>query len=145
MTNTKEIDDFFNRYASIVNNALFGDTLDTETIRKFFANYVVGANPLGIAGGSNDEQFQKSIRQGIEFYRQIGITSMNISSKEITLLDDLHAMVKVFWKSFYSKDSTSGEICFDVVYIVQNIEDNPRIFAYITGDEQGALREHKLI
>lgn len=145
MINTTEIDDFFNRYASIVNNALFGDPLDTETIKDSFAGFVVGANPLGVAGGINDEKFQTTIQQGIDFYKRIGITSMNILSKEITVLDDFHAMAKIHWNSVYSKGDNSGEIPFEVIYFVQCRDGSPRIFAYITGDEQGALRDHKLI
>jgi hypothetical protein len=34
---------------------------------------------------------------------------------------------------------------FDVIYFVQIIGEKPKIFAYITGDEQGASREKDLI
>lgn len=145
MIDSNRIDDFFNRYASVVNNALFGGALDMDMITHSFADFVVGANPMGVAGGSNDENFRKSIQQGIDFYKQIGITSMNISSKEITALDEFHAMVKINWTAFYVKKSSSGEIAFEVFYFVRDKDDTTRIFAYITGDEQGALRDHQLI
>lgn len=145
MAMIENMDDFFSRYASTMNNALFGDIFDMDVLQKSFAGFVVGANPMGVAGGNNDAQFQKLIRQGIDFYKQIGIMSMNISSKEITVLDDFHVLVKVYWKAFYAKESISGEIPFEVFYVVHGGNADPKIFAYITGDEQAVLRDHKLI
>ncbi len=34
---------------------------------------------------------------------------------------------------------------FDVFYILQDINNELTIFAYITGDEQGVMKEHGLI
>ncbi len=71
---------------------------------------------------------------------------MKIASLDITLLDDLHSMVKVHWQAIYNKKNGSEEsIDFDVIYFVQMIDDQLKIFAYITGDEQGVLRERGLI
>jgi hypothetical protein len=145
MARTEDIQDFFNRYASTMNNALFGDAYDIDSIMSSFANFVVGANPMGVAGGKNDDQFAEAIRQGIDFYKKIGIVSMNIVSKEITALDDFHAIVKIFWSSFYEKEMVSGEISFQVVYLVQCKDSAIKIFAYVTGDEQAAFRAHKLV
>jgi hypothetical protein len=145
MVTIENLNDFFSRYALTVNNALFGGVIDTDVFHNSFASFVVGANPLGIAGGSNDDKFQKAITDGIDFYKRIGIISMNISSIEITTLDHIHSLVKVFWKAFYVKDDLSGEIPFEVFYVVQNGSTAPKIFAYITGDEQAALRQHHLI
>lgn len=145
MISGEMIDDFFGRYASAMNNALFGEVYDQAMITGAFSDYVVGANPLGVAGSKNDENFRQTILKGIDFYRQIGITSMNILSRDITILDRCHAAVKVSWTSFYSNKKNSGEIPFEVLYLVQSRDDAIRIFAYITGDEQQALKEHKLI
>lgn len=137
--------DFFNQYASTMNNALFGDSYDGKIILNSFADYVVGANPLGIAGSKNDGEFDKAINQGIDFYKRIGITSMNITNQEVTILDDFHALVKVYWNSFYRKDDFFGEIPFEVIYIVQRKDHLIKIFAYITGDEMSALKRHRLV
>ena len=65
---------------------------------------------------------------------------------EITQLDPRHAMTKVHWKSgFVRKDRSAGSIEFDVIYLVQIKDLQPKIFAYITGDEQSALKEEGLI
>lgn len=139
------IEDFFNQYASTMNSALFGDTPDLSAVTRSFSDFVVGANPQGVMGGRNDETFRNSITDGIEFYRRIGIISMNIMSKEVTVLDDFHAMVKIYWKSFYGNESHSGEISFEVVYLIQVLDRSPKIFAFVTGDEQAALKSHNLI
>ena len=70
---------------------------------------------------------------------------MNIVSKEITVLDNFHASVKISWTCFYENQGISGEIPFENFYIVHDQNGSIVIFAYVTGDEQGALRAHKLI
>lgn len=143
---TKEIiDDFFNRYASVMNNALFGDIYDINAIRNSFSDFVVSANPLGVAGGRDDEQFVKGIRRGIDFYKNIGIVSMNITSKEIFIMDEFHAIVTVCWTSLYEKENSFGEIHFQVVHLVQCQDGLTKIFAYVRGDEQAAFKTHNLL
>ncbi|MFZ6012160.1 MAG: hypothetical protein ACOYXT_17595 [Bacteroidota bacterium] len=128
-----------------MNNALFGDAYDIKSIMQSFSDFVVSANPMGVAGGKNDDQLAKAIHQGIDYYKRIGIVSMNIISKEITMLDDFHAIAKIFWSSFYGNENTSGEIPFEVVYLVQCKEGVIKIFAYVTGDEQAAFKAHRLL
>jgi hypothetical protein len=61
-------------------------------------------------------------------------------------LDNLHAIVRVHWNSvFQRKNKSQGEVAFNVFYILQKQEENIRIFAYITGDEQQVLKEEGLI
>ena len=70
---------------------------------------------------------------------------MNILSKQIDILDSFHAIVRIHWSSsFTRKDKTSGDIAFNVFYLVQKRNDI-RIFAYITGNEQEALKRAGLI
>jgi hypothetical protein len=52
----------------------------------------------------------------------------------------------VHWRSFYTKKDGREELIeFDVIYFVQMRDEKPKIFAYITGDEQGVLREKGFI
>jgi hypothetical protein len=141
-----QVKDFFNRYASSMNNALFGEgSVDVAPFLKSFSCYVVGASPAGVAGGKNDEEFKKSIESGIEYYRRVGIISMNIVAKEIAVFDEMHAMAKIKWESIYDNLDSTGGIVFDVIYLVQARDQTIKIFAYVTGDEQKALRDHGLI
>jgi hypothetical protein len=137
--------EFFAAYEKRFYEALKGET-DVEATANAFGPFFVEASPAGIHGGSNDQEFRKRIPKGMEFYRQIGTYSMEILSQDVTPLDDLHFMVKIHWKATYkNKDNTELAIEFDVIYFLQSKEDQLKIFAYITGDEDKVMREHGLI
>ena len=145
MISKPAIKDFFSRYALTMNNALQEQSYDIKVFLDSFSEYVVGASPLGVFGGKNDQLFSNSIRQGIDFYKKIGITSMNIRAVEITVLDEYHVLANVHWSSSYAKEKFSGEILFQVIYIVQCKDLVSKIFAFVTGDEMSVLRQHQLI
>jgi hypothetical protein len=129
-----------------MNNALFNAQVQIDSITNSFAGFFIGASPAGVMGGANDEKFRKAIEDGIAFYKRIGIKSMNILQCESSILDDYHAIANVTWQCAFDKaDRKSGEIIFHVVYIIQDLGNAPAIFAYITGDEQKALKENGLI
>jgi len=142
----KKIDAFFDAYAKRFNDALGGKEPNiTETVNAF-AEHFIEASPLGVICGENDKTFREAIPKGNEFYKSIGTESMNIESKEITTLDDFHFMVKVRWNSIYNKkDGARITIDFDVFYFLQHRDDQLKVFAYITGDEQKLLKERGLI
>ena len=111
-----------------------------------FAPYFVEASPVGVHGGKNNWLFKMMIPRGFAFYKKIGTKSMKITALDITPLDDHHAMAKVHWDSHYlKKDGKQEQIEFDNLYFLQILAEKPRIFAYITGDEQKILKEHGLI
>ncbi len=141
-----QIEAFFYRYAAMFNEALRGGQPDVEGTAACFSDQFIEAGPQGVQCGKNDEQFREMIPQGYAFYKGIGVLSMDILEMEITLLDLRHAMTKVHWKSgFVRKDSSTGAIEFDVIYLLQIKDLQPKIFAYISGDEQAALKEEGLI
>lgn len=141
-----EIDNFFNRYEARFNDALSGGQPDIEETANSFAESFIEASPSGVVVGKNDDKFRASIGQGWNFYKNIGIQSMEILSTQTTILDNLHAIVRVHWNSvFQRKNKSQGEVAFNVFYILQKQEENIRIFAYITGDEQQVLKEEGLI
>ena len=71
---------------------------------------------------------------------------MDITSLKTTLLDDLHEMTKVRWSCNYTKrDRTTGSVAFENIYFTQTRGNDTRIFAFITGDEQAALKECGLL
>lgn len=143
---TTQINHFFKLYENRVNDSLKGEITDVDGVVNSFAECFVEASPRGVLCSHNDRKFRKAIPKGYEFYKRIGIISMNIISKEMTILNELHAIVKVHWKSIYrKKEAAPGVIEFDVYYLLQLQQDQPKIFAYIAGDEQQALKEHGLI
>ena len=55
-------------------------------------------------------------------------------------------MIKVQWKSNFAKtDGSEGSIEFENIYFTQTKENQHKVFAWITGDEQAALKEHGLV
>ena len=142
----EQIENFFNLYAERFNKFLVEGVVDAEETSGCFSDCFIESSPVGVICGKNDEQFKEVIPQGYAFYKSIGISSMDIVSKDITVLDDYHAMVKVHWNSaFTGTDSLEGSIQFDVIYFLQTMGEEFKIFAYITGDEQAALKENGLI
>lgn len=142
----QQLQAFFKLYADSFNNALNEDTPDIEWTVNSFSNSFIAANPLGVTCGQNNEEFNSAIFQGYALYKSIGVKAMDIISIETTELDDFHAMTKVRWKSSYvKKDNSKGNIEFDNYYFTQTKLKEHKIFAYITGDEQAALKEHGLI
>ncbi len=142
----EEIDQFFSQYESKFNDALSGGEPDIEQTVNSFTEHFLEASPLGVNAGKNDKDFREMISKGWAFYKDIGIQAMNILSKQITVLDDFHALVKINWNSsFVRNNNSSGEISFEVFYLVQKLEEDIKIFAYITGDEQQALKDQGLI
>ncbi len=43
------------------------------------------------------------------------------------------------------RDRTDVAIDFDVHYLVQKLDDEPKIFGWVSGDEQALLRKHGII
>lgn len=142
----QQIDKFFDRYRDIFNQAIKVDSPDMEQTAGLYAACFIGANPLGVQCGKNDEELRGFMAKGYNFYKEIGITSMDIVSKEITVLDEFHTMVKLRWRSnFTKKDNSTRSIEFDNIYFTQTRENQHKVFAWITGNEEAALKEYGLI
>ncbi|WP_119080782.1 hypothetical protein [Chitinophaga alhagiae] len=138
----KKLQAFFAAYEQRFNDVLASGATDVEATAGAFADYFVESSPRGVMGGKNDEKFREMIPKGNEFYRNIGTLSMKIGSLDITQLDNLHAVAKTHWKAGYKNNIN---IAFDVFYMVTLAGGEPKIFAYVTGDEQKVLQEHGLV
>lgn len=122
-----------------------GNKAGINTTAESFTDYFIESSPLGVICGKNDSKFKERMLKGYEFYKKIGITSMNILSTEITALDDYHTMAKIYWKTNYEKEGKIGKIEFEVTCFLQYKDKKHRIFAYITGDEEKELKHHGLV
>jgi hypothetical protein len=137
---------FFADYADRFNRSLAGQEVDPKEVAKSFARHFVEASPAGVHGGKNGLLFRWMIPRGFAHYRKIGTTRMHVTDIALDALDPLHALAKVHWEARYmKKDGVHERIDFDVTYLLHFEHGEPKIFAYITGDEQGMLREHGLI
>ncbi len=140
------IERFFDAYAARFNAALAGDETHIDAIVGAFAPCFVEASPLGVQCSKNDASFREALPKGYAFYRSIGTQSMKIEHKEVTILDEYHAMVKVHWVAAYTPAGKAPfTIAFDVFYFLQHLKEDLKVFAYITGDEQRVLKEYGLI
>ncbi|KAA2245369.1 hypothetical protein F0L74_05240 [Chitinophaga agrisoli] len=141
----EKIEQFFRDYEKRFRDGLAGN-VDTASITSAFADCFIEASPLGVHCGKNDAAFREAIPKGYDFYKGIGTTKMTIGHVTITALDDLHYMALVHWQSYYTKkDQTEVTIEFDVTYFLQHRNEELKIFAYITGDEQKVLQERGLV
>lgn len=142
----QKINDFFDHYCEVFNRAIEEENPDIEQTVALFSPCFIAANPMGVNCGQNNEAFRDAMQKGYSFYKNIGITSMDIVSRNITPLDEFHSMIKVRWKSnFVKEDGVKGSIEFENIYFTQTKGSQHKVFAYITGDEQAALKEAGLI
>jgi hypothetical protein len=143
-----QLEAFFAAYARRSDDALREPPReDVEAIAESFAPYVVGANPSGVFGGGNDETLRRVIPQGFARYREIGGKAMRLAGLEITELDPFHAMAAVDWEFDYERrrDGRAGTIRFRNLYFLSFASGQPKIFAWISPDEEQAMREHGLV
>lgn len=140
----KNIEEFFSAYEALFNRALSDEKVVADEVGQFFEDCFVESRPEGIVCAKNDDKFIEKIKSAFDFYRGIGSKSMTIISKDITLIDDVHAMAKIYWKYAYQKDDREGTIDFTNFYFIST-RDQVKIFGYIVGEEQKALAEKGLL
>ena len=81
-----------------------------------------------------------------EFYKSIGITKMEIVNLQITGLNQFHSMCAATWRAWYIlKNGKEKTLDFEIVYLVRFEAGQPKIFAYITPDEEAILKEKGLV
>ena len=140
------IERFFESYAAQFARALADPPdVDVEATASAFADCFVESGPRGVRCGRNGDAFRAQIPQGYAFYRGIGVRSMSITSFAPSQLDARHWGVRVGWSAAYGVGERAGTVAFEVLYFVQMTGAGPKIFAYITGDEEGELRRLGLI
>lgn len=146
LAQARRVQKFFADYADRFNRSLAGEGIDVRDVADSFASHFVEASPNGVNGGKNGLLFRWMIPRGFAHYKKIGTTQMNVTDIEVDPLDPLHALAKVHWDARYAKrDGQSDRIEFDVTYLLHFQGSEPKIFAYITGEEERSLREHGLM
>ena len=132
----------FERYERLFNQAIGGNA-DIEEVASLYASEFIGAAPAGVRGGKNDDEFKDVMAKGYEHYRAIGTKGMQFRDITLSPIDDLHCVAHVAWTATYArKDRTDVAIDFDVHYFVQVLNGEPKVFGWVSGDEQALLKEH---
>ncbi len=136
---------FFERYASFFNQSLGGDA-DLDEVAALYASEFIAASPAGVMTGKNDYQLKQVMAQGYARYRAIGTKEMRLRDVRLCPIDDHHCVAHVAWTATYlRKDQPDVAIDFDVHYFVQKLDGEPKVFGWVSGDEQALLRKHGII
>ncbi|MGX9117920.1 DUF6841 family protein [Mesorhizobium sp. BHbsci] len=132
----------FERYEQLFRKSLAGDA-DMDEVTSVYASAFIAASPAGVMVGKNDDQLKQVMEQGYAHYRAIGTKEMRIRDVRISPIDEHHCVARVAWTSIYArKGQPDVTIDFDVHYLVQKLDGEPKIFGWVSGDEQEVLRKH---
>ncbi|TIR29557.1 MAG: nuclear transport factor 2 family protein [Mesorhizobium sp.] len=124
---------------------LAGDA-DMDEVASAYACAFIAASPAGVMVGKNDDQLRQVMEQGYAHYRAIGMKEMRIRAVRVSPIDEHHCVAHVAWTSSYArKDRPDVTIDFDVHYLVQKLGGEPKIFGWVSGDEQEVLRKHGVV
>lgn len=135
----------FERYESFFERSLAGD-MNQEEVASLYASDFIAASPAGVTTGKNDDHLVEVMAEGYAYYRQIGTTGMRIRNVRISPIDELHCVAHVAWTASYARQGKPDlAIDFDVHYLVQKLGEEPKIFGWISGDEQAVLKERGII
>lgn len=135
----------FERYERCFNQALHGDA-DMDEVAALYASEFIAASPAGVTTGKNDDRLRQVMAQGYARYRAIGTKAMRIRDIRLSAMDDLHCVAHVAWTATYARvDRPDVAIDFDVHYLVQKLDGEPKVFGWVSGDEQALLREHGIV
>jgi len=135
----------FERYERLFNQSLGGD-IDLDGVASLYASEFIGAAPGGVKSGKNDDEFKQALVQGYAHYRAIGTKEMRIRHIRLSPIDEYHCVAHVAWTATYArKNQADIAIDFEVHYLVQNLDEKPKVFGWVTGDEQALLQKHGII
>ncbi len=144
--NEDAVEKLFKRYERLFNQAIGSEGVDMDDIASLYASEFIGAAPVGVRAAKNDDEFKQVMAQGYARYRQIGTKEMRLRNLRLTPIDDHHCLAHVSWTATYLREGEPDKaIDFDVHYLVQQVEGEPKVFGWISGDEQELLKEHGIV
>lgn len=134
--------ELFERYERVFNRSLGGE-MDLDAVAALYACEFIAASPAGVIAGKNDAQLRQVMAQGYARYRAMGTKEMRIRDVRLSPMDDRHCVAHVAWTATYARtDRTDVAIDFDVHYFVQELDREPKVFGWVSGDEEALLRQH---
>lgn len=134
--------ELFERYERVFNRSLSGE-MDLDAVAALYACEFIAASPAGVIAGKNDAQLRQVMAQSYARYRAMGMKEMRIRDVRLSSMDDRHCVAHVAWTAIYARtDRTDVAIDFDVHYFVQELDGEPKVFGWVSGDEEALLRQH---
>jgi hypothetical protein len=144
--NETAVEELFSRYELLFNQAVGSDEPDMDEVASLYASEFIAAAPAGVMTGKNDDKFKQVMAQGYARYRAIGTKEMRIRDVRLSPIDEHHCLAHVAWTATYArKDEADKTIDFEVHYLIQQLEDEPKVFGWISGDEQEQLKKHGIV
>lgn len=117
-----------------------------DEVAALYASEFIAASPASVMTGKNDEELRQVMAQGYARYRAIGTREMRIRELRISPIDDHHCVAHVAWRATYiRKDQAEVAIDFDVHYLVRQPGAEPKVFGWVSGDEQALLKAHGVV
>lgn len=138
------IKDLFDRYESQTNAALAGQP-DMAAVTDLYDQAFIAASPAGVIAGQKDREFRDALAAGFARNRELGATRVEIRDLRVMPIDPIHALAHVDWRAVYDTADGQKQIDFTNTYLTRTDGDATRVFGWITGDENQALREHGII
>ena len=137
-----EMKGLFQRYQRVFEKGLNGD-VDAREVAAFYAPAFIAASPAGVFTGKNDDALLQVMKEGYARYRQTGMKSMGLRDISLAVIDDRHWVAHVSWTANYARGGQPDvAIEFEVHYLIQKLHGKPKIFGWVSGDEQELLRQH---
>ena len=140
---SKDIRAFFERYEQTFGRGLLGEDVGAE-VADFFAPEFIASVPAGVYTGHNDNKLRVAMTDGFERYRALATEAMTLGDIRVVPIDDLHALAFVNWTACYRKDGALTSILFTNCYFLR-CDERWRIFGWVAGDEEAALRDHGIV
>jgi hypothetical protein len=135
----------FERYEQVFRSALHGG-MDMNEVASLYAAEFIAATPAGVVTGKNDEQLKQVMAKGYAHYRALGMKEMRIRDLRHSPIDEQHCVAHVAWTATYGrKGQPDVAIDFEVHYLVQALSSEPKVFGWISGDEQALLKQHGIV
>ena len=136
---------FFERYESLFNRSLAGEA-DMHEVATLYAPEFIAASPAGVTTGRNDEQLRQAMAQGYARYRAIGTKGMHVREVRLSQIDGQHCLAHVAWSAIYAREGRADvTIDFEVHYLVQQLDDEPKVFGWVSGDEEALLKANGIV
>lgn len=135
----------FERYERAFLQGLAGEA-DMNEIASLYASEFIAASPAGVATGRNDDALRDAMAQGHARYRALGLADMRVRHIRCTAIDDLHCLAHVGWRSRFARPGAADvNLDFEVHYLVERLDEEARVFGWVTGDEEAVLRAHGIV
>lgn len=125
-----QIDRLFSQYEHAY------DKLDLKTISGYCADSFISAGPKG-STTQNRIEYEKGANDTIDFYKSTGRNSARIISKRVMPICNEYSLVVVRWGLTFEKTG-ARVVEFDKSYIVQEIDEEPRIILLISHEDEEA-------